>query len=655
MALKGYGGNLLLINLTTGEIKKEPLQREMAEKYIGGWGFCQKLMFDYMPVGKESLDPANPIIISSGTLCGTLSPSTSKVIWASKDPASGTISSWFGSLHFGAYLKWAGYDGVVITGKAPKPVYIRIKDDEVEIADASDLWGKKDLIDTTEILKDRLGKEYSVAAIGPAGENLVKISIMLIDGGTTCGRTMGCTMGSKNLKAIAVSGTKGQKLADMKRFMTTVDKLITRAMKDPNRNNWKDLGLYFIWPLWINAGYLTRKNYTETAPKEEMLKVYGEKEYRKYKVGIYGCPGCLAPDKCVVEINEGPYKGTRAAFSTPFDPAFGFATRLAIGSLDKTMKLGDTADRMGIDYMTFPSMVGWLIDLYEKGIITKEDTGGLELKEGFETPYKLMEQTVKKEGLGAVIAEGFILGPKKLGRGSEKYAHHIKGTEPDFDARASLGVEVFSSIVNVRPSRDLPVGGLTIAKGRKPDFFQKVIPAVGYLPEGKIEKFFSEEGFDVPRVTAHYENFAMMLDMLGICFRMPSSSLYNVKTCAELFSAATGIEKTPKEFLKDAERSFNLSRFMNAREGYTREDDRFPDKWFEPLKRPDMGIELTLKDYFETKEYTREDSEKMLDDYYEEHGWDVKTGNPTKEKLLELGLDKAAAEVAKVPKKKLVA
>jgi len=654
MALSGYGGKILLVNLTTGEIKTEPLDKEMAEKYIGGWGFCQKLMYDHMPVGKEPLDPENPIVISPGTLCGTLSPSTSKVIWASKDPASGTISSWFGSLHFGTNLKWAGYDGVVITGKAPKPVYLRIKDDEVELVDAQDLWGKTDMVDTPLVIKERLGQDYSVAAIGPAGENLVKISIMFIDGGTSCGRTMGCTMGSKNLKAVAVAGTKGQKLANIKRFMATVDKLITKGMSDPNRNNWKDLGLYFIWPLWINAGYLTRKNYTETAPKEEMLKVYGADEYRKYKVGIYGCPGCLAPDKCVVEINEGPYKGTRSAFSTTFDPAFGFATRLAIGSLDKTLKLGEMADRLGIDYMTFPSMVGWLIDLYEKGIITKEDTGGLELKEGFETPYKLMEQTVKKEGLGAIIAEGFILGAKMLGRGSEKYAHHIKGTEPDFDARASLGVEVFSSLVNVRPSRDLPVGGLTIAKGRKPSFFQKVIPSFGYLPEDKVDELLTEEGFDVPRVTAYYENFAMMLDMLGICFRMPSSSLYNVKTCAELYSAATGIEKTPEEFLKDAERSFNLSRFLNAREGYTRADDRFPDKWFEPLKRPDMGTELTLKDYFETKQYTREDTEQLLTDYYDEHGWDVKTGNPTKEKLLELGLDKAAAEVDKVPKKKLV-
>jgi len=192
MALSGYGGTILFVNLTTGEIKKEPLNKELAEKYIGGWGFCQKLMYDYMPVGKEPLDPENPIVISPGALTGTVTPGSSKVVFISKDPASGTISSWFGSLHFGAKLKWAGYDAVIITGKAPKPVYLRIKDDEVELADASDLWGKTDNIDTANVLKEKLGKSYSVATIGPAGENLVKISIALIDGGTTIGRALAC-------------------------------------------------------------------------------------------------------------------------------------------------------------------------------------------------------------------------------------------------------------------------------------------------------------------------------------------------------------------------------------------------------------------------------------------------------------------------------
>lgn len=647
MGLEGYGGSTLIVDLSTGEIKKEPLDKELAKKFIGGWGFCQKLMYDYMPVGKEPLAPENPIIISPGLLTGTLSPSCSKVCFISKDPASGSVSSWFGSLHFGIKLKWAGYDNVVITGRAPKPVYLKIIDDDVELCDAGDLWGKKDVYETVNALRETHGKSCSVASIGPAGENLVKISIMLIDEGTTCGRTLGCTMGSKNLKAIAVDGTKGIKVADSTKFMGIVDRLVARAMSDPNRNNWKKLGLYFIWPLWENAGYLTRRNFSETGPKDELLGVYGAEEYSKYYKYTYGCPNCLAPDKSVVEIKEGEFKGLRAPLSTTMAPSFTFGRYLAVGGLEKAIKLCDTANRLGIDYGTFPAIVSWMIELYQRGILTKEDTGGLELKEGFEVTLKLLEQTAGREGLGDIIAEGFIGAGKKIGRGAEKYAHHVKGTEPDFDGRASLGMEVFSAQVNVRPCRDLPVGGLTVAKGRKPDFFQKVVPRTGYLPEDKVDKFLTPEGFDLPRLTAHYEYWATILDMMGICFRMQSSSLYNVSIAAGLYSAATGIEKSPGELLKDAERAFNLAKFLNVREGFNRKDDSFPDNWFEPLKRPDRGEELVLMDYFGKKRITREDTEQMLSDYYDEHGWDIERGIPTREKLIELGLDKAAEEIEK--------
>lgn len=648
MTPRGYGGHILKINLTTSEIQKESLDREFAAKYIGGWGFCTKLMYDHMPVGKDALDPLSPIIIAPGLLNGTLSPGASKVFMMSKCPASNTISPWVGSLHFGTKLKWAGYDAVVIIGKAPKPVYLRITDDDVEICDAGDLWGKKDLDETTTILKERHGKGHSIAAIGPAGENLVKISIMLMDSGTTCGRTMGCTMGSKNLKAIAVEGTKGIKLADTKRFMSIVDRLVEKAMRDPIRNKWKDQALYFIWPLWDQAGYLTTKNYTETYPQKFTQGAYSTEEYMKRKVSLYGCPSCLAPDKHVVEIKEGELKGLRGAFSTNIDPALGFGCRLAVGGLNNALELGAMGNAKGIDYLTFPAIVGWMIELYERGILTKEDTGGVELKEGYEMAKMLLEQTIRREGLGAIIAEGFIRAAKIIGKGAEKYAPTIKGTEPDFDGRASLGLEVFTSAVNVRPCRDLPVGGVTVAKGRKPEFFQKVIPKAGYVSKEKAEQVLTAEGFDLPRLTVHYEKWASILDLTGICFRMQNSSLYTVETCAELYTAATGIEKTPEELLEDGERACNLSKFLNAREGFSRKDDRFPDRWFEPLKRPDLDQELILKDYFDRKQVSREDVEQMLNDYYDEHGWDVETGIPTKEKLIELGLKDAAEEIEKI-------
>lgn len=643
--MKGYAGSILRVDLTSGKITRDSYPPELAEKYIGGWGVNQKLAHEFIPAGVDPLAPEAPIIISPGFLTGTLSPGCSKVFFTTKCPASNTVSTWVGSLHFGLKLKWAGCDSVVITGKAPKPVYLKIIDGEVEICDAGDLWGRKDLFETADILKERHGKTCSVASIGPAGENLVKISIVLLDKGTTCGRTVGCTMGAKNLKAIVVDGNRGMRPADTGRFMKIVDSLVERGMRDPNRNNWKRMGLYLIWPLWESAGYLTTKNSTETAPGEKLLGQFGQQAYLKHVRYTYGCPACLAYDKSVIELNEGRFAGLLAPTSTPIGPAMMGGARLNLEGFDYSVKLADEANRLGIDCATFSAILGWMIELFQKGILTAEDTGGIELKEGFETAMTLLHQTAGKEGLGAVISQGFKGAEKMIGRGAEKYACEVKGTEPDFDARGSFGVEVFTAQVNVRPSRDLPVGGLTVARGRKPDFFQKVIKSVGYVPGEKFDRIVTAEGFDLPRLAVYYEYWAAILDMMGVCFRMQNSSLYNVKVLAGLYSAATGIEKTAGELLKDAERAVNLARVLNAREGFSRKDDRFPERWFEPLKRPDRGEELVLTDYFGKRRITPEDTEKMLSDYYEEHGWDVGKGIPTKEKLLELGLEEAVADI----------
>jgi aldehyde:ferredoxin oxidoreductase len=249
----------------------------------------------------------------------------------------------------------------------------------------------------------------------------------------------------------------------------------------------------------------------------------------------------------------------------------------------------------------------------------------------------LLELTAARQGFGALLAEGFDGLIERFGHEEESY--QIKGTEPDFDARACLGVEVFGSVVNPRGAHDMPVGGLTVAKGRKPEFFEKVVSNVGYVPEDAWNRVFQPEGFDVARLTAYYENWATVLNCLGVCFRMQNSSLYNVNVAAELYSAGTGIEKRPHEFLKDAERAYNLYKVVNVREGFDRKDDRFPERWFEPLKMADRDEDMVLQDYFGNKKLAREDIEKLLDGYYEEKGWDVEKGIPTKAKLAELELE----------------
>lgn len=631
----GYAGDILLVDVGNGEIKREPLPRGLAEKFIGGWGINASLAYDLIEPGMDAYDPGMPLIFGAGLLTGTLSPGASKSFLTTKDGASGTVVTAVGSLAFGTMLKWAGYDHLIITGKADEPVYLEIEDDNVELHSAVDLWGR-DIMETTDELKKRHGGASSVACIGPAGENLVKISIMFIDYCSTFGRSFGANLGFRKLKAIVIKGTRGIRVADAGRFMKTAKQLADRAMQDPLREKWTTQGLYFTFPMWTSAGYFTYKYGTRVFPEKETFETYGAQHFDRARQKVIGCPSCIAPDKFLMHFNEGEFKGLRMMLSCPIDPAMSFGIRNELGSFDRAFWMFHQANRLGLDAMTLSTLISFATDLFERGIITKEDTDGMALKPGFETTRKLLEMTVEKVGLGGVLAEGFEGLINKFGH--EEEAYQIKGTEPDFDARASLGVEVFGSVVNPRGAHDMPVGGLTVARGRRPEFFRKVVSKIGYVPEEAMQRVFKKEGFDLGRLTAHYENWATILNCLGVCFRMQNSSLYDVRIAAALFSAATGIEKGHEELLRDAERAYNLYKMLNVREGFERKDDSFPKRWFEPLKRPDKNEEIVLTDYFGKKKVGPEEAEKILDAYYEEKGWDVEKGVPSPEKLSELGL-----------------
>jgi aldehyde:ferredoxin oxidoreductase len=642
--MREYVGKILWVDLSSKRIRKEPISNELVEDFLGGWGINVKLAYDLIKPHMSALSPEVPIIISSGVLTGTPCPGTPKAFITTKCPTSNTISTSMGGLHFGSRLKWAGYEHLIITGRSKNPVYLKIIEDDAEICDAEQIWGK-DLFEASDWLRGKYGDDSSVVAIGPAGENLVKIAIALIDKGSTFGRTFGAAMGSKNLKAIMVKGTKGVRIADKKAFMQIVDKLVEKGMRDPNRENWRKLSLHFVFPFWAELGIFSGKNCSETVEKDKFTALYGPEAYLNVRKSTYGCPSCLAPDKAVIELKEGEFAGLITPFSTPLIPVSSFGARNEVNSINRAYKCGDLANRYGIDMLTFGSLVAFLVDLYAKGIINKEDTDGLELRSDFETVVKLLNLVTQRKGIGKIMAEGFKGVINEIDRNCEKYACLIKGTDVDFDARVTLGVEAFTAVVNPRPSNDMPIGGLTVAKGRKGDFFRKVVTRTGYVPDEARERVFAPPGFDLGRLAAHYENWAGLLNIMGICFRVQVAGLYDVNTCAELYSLATGIGKDPKEILEAGERVHTLYKAANVREGFSRKDDKFPEKWFEPLRRPDKGTELIMKDYFETKSITREDSEKMLDAYYEEKGWNVEKGVPTVQKLKALKLDDVANDL----------
>ena len=644
MELEGYAGRILYVDLTSGSIKKEPLDAKMAEDFIGGFGLALRLGYDIIKPRLDPLSPDNPIVICPGFLNGTLCPGTPKAFALYKSAATGAITLASGGGSLGSMLKWAGYDGVVITGKADKPVYLNIVDDEVEICDADGLWGKG-IYDAHEELRKRHGEECSTLCTGPAGENLVKMGIALVDGVAHLGRQMGTIMGSKNLKAMVVYGTTGRKVTDLGRFMKAVDSVVDKAMKDPLRESWVKYALNYVTQgPWITAGIKIGKHETEMITgkeAEETFKMFSMDEQLKHKKHVISCPSCFAADKWAIEFDEG--KG-HFGLSTPTVDS---GSSLGIWDMNQGTKLQWLFNQNGLDMILFLGILDWAIELYERGILTKEDTGGLELKYGsYDLLVKLIEMTVSKEGFGEILAEGYLGAIERIGRGSEKYAVHIKGCFPDFDARTTLGVESFGSVVSPRPSYDMPISGLSVAKGRKPDFMKKAALKMGF-PAKVVEEIITADGWDLGRYQAHYEDWGAVFNSFGVCFRMQNSVKYNdPPLLAELYTAATGREITPEQIVKAGERTYNLWRAVNAMEGFSRKDDRFPDRWFEPIKRGEE--QLVLRDYFDVAPVSREDVEGMLDAFYEEKGWDVKTGIPTPQKLRELGLDYAARDLEKL-------
>lgn len=636
----GYAGTILHIDLTTGKTRKEELSLKMARDFIGGWGINAALAYDLIKPGTPALSPEMPVILGAGLLNGTLAPSTPKSFLTTKDPAAGTIATAVGSGYFGSMMKWAGYDHIIIQGKAEKPVYLKIIDDDVEIKDASHLWGK-DINDATDTLRSTIKGNSSVLCIGPAGENQAKIAMALIDKCSTLGRSNGGNLGSKNLKAILIQGNKGIKLHNEKKFLEVVEKLKESALKDPLRDKWIESGLYFVFSTWLKAGFFIHENQTRIYPVEKGEKIFGMQHFLKSRESLLGCPSCLTPDKYVCRIGEAE-SGRPCFLSTSLDPVMLFGFKCGIEDFEQALQLHDIANRLGLDELTFGTIFDFCHDLLQRGIITSKDTQGEELKKDFQTIKKLLEITAQRKGFGEVLAQGWIGALKRLNKGREveEEAYHIKGTEPDFDARVSLGVETFGAVTNPRGAHDMPVGGLTIAKGRNVDFFKKVTARMGFTPRLQ-ERIFTDTGFDLGKLTANYENWGILLNCLGICFRMQSSRLYDMQSCVELYSSATGIEATGQTLTQACDRAFNIYRAANMREGFSRKDDRFPARWFQPLKKED-GSEVRLQDYFGTKIITREEAEKILDSYYGEKGWDIPTGKPSRKKLDELGLSKVA-------------
>lgn len=642
----GYAGKILYVDLSTGEIKAEKLSRKLIEGFLGGAGINAKLAYDLIPPGTDPLGVDNKIIIGAGPLVGTFAPGTPKVMAITKLPQTNTFATCSGGGAFGRALKYAGYDHLVIYGRADRPSYLEIIDDSVEIRSAEDIWGKT-LDEATKYLWRRYGKYgygtcCSVLCIGPAGEKMVKYALTFIDEFWHLGRGgLGAVMGSKNLKAIVVRGTKGVRVADPNKFMKIAKSMLERIKRDPIREDFTKYGILVGWEEWAKAGQIFVKNFREALPSKVAVEVFGPKPYISLKKAAVACPSCQEGCKAIMEIKEGPYAGLVVPVADAMAGNLTTGCKIEDGDLVKGLVAYWEAKRYGIDMFDAAGLMEYLSELYERGFVDEEKLGFVP-ERTLECFLKIIRDVSERRGFGDVMADGWERLFEELGSETRKYAVLYKGATPVFDPRAILGSEAFGEITNPR-GHEGPVS-ITVIPGRSPQTIARYMKRIG-APDDAIERAFANNRFNVAVYTKYTEDWLYALDCLGVCRREGVVRFYTIETCAELYSAATGIDVSPQDVRRAGEKVWNLERAHNLLEGFTAEQlEAVPDRVFEPLLFE--GKELRIRDYFGKEAISREKLKQLIRDYYRERGWNPDTGVPTREKLTELGLEDVARDLA---------
>lgn len=617
--MKGYKNCIMKVDLSTGNIKKEHLNADYIKRYLGGEGYGIALLWNHMPLDAHPLSPENLLSFNTGPMTGTPAPSASRTSVCFMSPLTNTIGASSMGSHFGAELKFAGYDTVAFTGKAEKPVYLLIDNDKVEIKDASSLWGLNTR-ETTEAIKKAEGHDIKVCCIGQSGERLSSLACIFSDDCFAGRGGAGAVMGSKNLKAVAVRGTGKIEIADTDAFK----KAFKNSMRELREEayTWGPVHGYGT-PAWVGGaddfGILPTRNFIDNK-FEEIEKVLPYNLWNntdKYKVTRRTCYACqLGCHKYVVmgdvEVGEMEYESLAA-----------FGPRCGVSDYESICMAGYYTTIYGIDSISGGSTVSAIMEWYEKGIITKEQTDGLEMNFGNGPAMaEMLRKMCLREGCGDLYADGSFAAAKKIGGKAMDYVMAVKGME--------------ISATDPRGSSSMTIAFGTSERGAchmRP--YAATIDAFGYLyPDLDINEpkdpFSDTE--DKTWLKALKECF-VVTNLAGICDFNVINTEMKPSTMAELYTAVTGVEIDKHELLRTAERTIALERAINYIRGFRRKDDRLPKRFMtEPATGgPPQGRVA--------------DMEAALDKYYEACSYDKETAVPTLEKYEELGMMHIAEKV----------
>ena len=619
----GFTGKVLRINLTKKTFAEEALREDVAAKYFGGAGIAIRYLLDEVPAACDPLGPENNLYMSLGPFCGTDIPGASRVMCVAKSPLTGAVGKSSAGGHFPAEVKYAGYDMIILEGKADEWTWLWIKDGKVTFRDAKELKGLS-TSDTQQVIKDKLGDQnVRIACVGPAGENLNAYASIINEKRASGRKGLGAVMGSKNVKAIAIRGEKPVPVANAEKLKEAT-KAMTTAMKDSPilYPHFSHGGTPGIVDKIHGLGLLPSKNFATTGewdPVDYFGHDIGIDEFNTTKEYCYRCPvGCAQ----VKLAKAGPHRG--AASVPEFETIYSFGTTTLMTSFNEVIAADKLCDEFGMDTISCGVAIAFAMELYEKGIITKDDLGGIDLKWGnADAMIAMVTQIAHREGFGAILADGVQAAAKKIGKGAEKYAMHVKGLElPAYDVRGAKAHGLNYAT------------GYTGADHCLGYAFQEVfsipvpyaVDRFEYKGKGKLTKW-NQDTHSVCLDAAPLCAFIMHMALAGFCH----------KNTADLSNGLVGTNFTPEDMMLVGERMNNAAKIFNIGAGFTRADDTLPER---------LKTEAMKEGGSKGHVVAEADLQAMLDEYYEERGW-TKEGVPTKERLISLGMEEELSELGK--------
>ena len=598
------------MDLTRAEFHLEALEEAVLKKFIGGSSLGAKILYDELSPDVGPLDPENLLIFMTGPLTGTVCPSCGRYCVCTRSPLTGIWAEAHAAGYWGPELKFAGFDGLIITGKSEKPVYLWLKDGAFELRDASGLWGK-DAFETEGLIrKELLDEKIRVACIGQAGERLVSISSIMNDLGRAAGRCgVGAVMGSKNLKAVAVRGTAmnpfpAAKEAQLKEYLR---KIYVSIRSHPTVQIYTSYGTDGLMGMLHEYGDVPIKYFTRGEWNEGAKKLCGETMSKTILRKQYACYRCLVACGREISVKSGKYAGLEGA-GPEYETCASLGMLCMNDDLEVVAKANDLCNRFGLDTISTGNAIAFAMECFEKGLISREEAG-MELKWGdADAIIGMVEMIGRREGLGGLLGEGVRSASKKIGRGSEGFAVHVKGLElPMHDPRAfkGMGLQYATSHRGACHLRGL---FYHIEQGER-------IPDIGI--HKRYERFTVDDKAE-PLIAI--QNWHEVLDALIMC----KFAIMAPAAVLSMYQMVTGWDCKLPEIVKAGERAWNLKRLINQRYGMTDKDDVLPARLMEPLTEGGCRGSVAELD-------------KMLPKYYEMRGWDV-AGVPKKEKLEELGI-----------------